>query len=352
VNIGIVGGGINGLCAAWMMAERGHRVTVYERDKIMNATSRASSKLLHGGLRYLENGEFRLVREALRERSAWLTRAPHLAKPLRMVIPIYKHASRSRWLIAVGLSFYDLFGARGGLPRTKRLSAAEMLNRDPGLNPEGLIEGFEFSDGQMDDYALGNWVAEQAISKGVEIQENTEVLSVTPEAVVTVPDRTIQHGELFNMSGPWAIDLLNRSGLRCEYTMDLVRGSHLVLSQATSQAYLLEAPQDRRAFFVLPWKRRTLIGSTEVRQSLDEHVCCNAEEAGYLLGAYRAYFPSVIPEIAQTFSGIRPLVKSATDPTKATREHAICRHRRLTTVVGGKWTTSMALARKLTEALH
>lgn len=352
MDIGIVGGGINGLCAAWGLAAKGHKVTVYERDSIMRATSCASSKLLHGGLRYLENGEFRLVREAVRERDAWLERAPHLAKPLQLLWPIYRHSRRSRWLLATGLIFYERLAENSNWPRARRISADEALERDPGLNPEGLVGGYEFADGQMDDYALGLWVADQARSHGVAILENSEVLSLTSEATVTVGSSTLQHDRVLNIAGPWAASLLARSGLECPYQLDLVRGSHLVLSQTLRQAYLLEVPNERRIFFVLPWKGNTLVGTTEVRQSLDDSIQCSSDEEAYLLSAYRHYFPNGCRQIVETFAGVRPLVFSAKDPTKTSREYVIYRDENLTTILGGKWTTAMALARKITETIH
>ena len=185
MNIGLVGGGINGLCCAWRLAEQGHQVKVYERDQIMGATSRASSKLLHGGLRYLENGEFRLVREALRERDAWLQRAPQFAKPIRLVMPIYRNARRPKWMIAVGLFLYDNIAGRSRLPNSKQLSAKEISQRDNALNTNGLLGGFEFSDGQMDDQALGIWVSEQAQKQGVKLAINSEVKAVDAEGNIT-----------------------------------------------------------------------------------------------------------------------------------------------------------------------
>lgn len=130
MDIGIIGGGINGLCCAWQLARQGHRVQLYERDQLMSATSRSSSKLLHGGLRYLENREFRLVREALRERDAWIKRAPHLAKPLRLVMPIYQHSRRPGWMVGMGLFVYDHLGGKSILPKATRLTAQELIHRD------------------------------------------------------------------------------------------------------------------------------------------------------------------------------------------------------------------------------
>jgi len=353
VDIGIVGGGINGLCCAWHLAKQGHRVQLYERDTLMNATSRASSKLLHGGLRYLENREFRLVCEALRERDAWLKRAPHLAQPLRLVVPIYRQFRRPGWMIALGLFLYDHLAGNSPLPKTKRLSAQELIRRDPYLKSEGLQGGYEFSDGQMDDLALGLWVAEQARQADVNIAEHTEVTVLTQDGQVTTANgATHAHDRLINAAGPWAQRLLQTSAIDSPYQLDLVRGSHLVLAQPCKQAYLLEVPNDRRIFFVQSWQGNTLVGTTEVRQTLDEPIVCSPDERSYLLDAWAQYFPDIRPNVIDSFAGLRPLLRSAQDPSKATREYAIHRTGRLITVLGGKWTTAMALADKVSRAIH
>lgn len=190
MDIGIVGGGINGLCCTWQLAKQGHQVQLYERDTIMNATGRASSKLLHGGLRYLENREFRLAREVLRERDAWIKRAPHLAQPLRLVMPIYQQSRRPGWMIALGLFLYDHLACKSLLSKAKRLSGEELTGRTPHLKSEELQGGYEFSDVQMDDQALGLWVAEQARQAGVNITEHKEVTALTQDG--QVPPRMVQ----------------------------------------------------------------------------------------------------------------------------------------------------------------
>lgn len=353
MNIGIIGGGINGLCCAWQLAQQGHQVQLYERDTLMSATSRASSKLLHGGLRYLENGEFRLVREALRERDAWIKRAPQFAKPLRLVMPFYNQSRRHGWMIGLGLFLYDHLAGISALPKAKRLSAQELIQRDPSLNPEGLQGGYEFSDGQMDDQALGLWVAEQARQAGVCIAENTEIKSLTQDGQVTMASgNTRQHDRLVNVAGPWAQRLLQQSRLKSPYQLDLVRGSHLILDLPCTQAYLLEAPNERRIFFVLPWHGKTLVGTTEVRQSLDDQIACSEEESAYLLNAWAHYFRNTKPRICASFAGLRPLLRSAQDPSRATREYAIHRTGNLVTALGGKWTTALALANKVNHVIH
>lgn len=353
MDIGIVGGGINGICCAWHLACQGHEVTLYERDKLMGATSRASSKLLHGGLRYLENAEFRLVREALIEREAWLRRNRELAKPLRIVLPIYKRSRRSKWKFALGFFLYDLLARSSTLPKVCWKSAHEILGEDPELAAAELLGGFVFWEGQMDDYGLGHWVAEQAKYAGVAIMEGTEIQSVRCDGTVVLGAGTkCKHDRIINVAGPWALQLLQRSGIECPYELDLVRGSHLILQGACRQAYLCEAPEDSRLIFVLPWNGKTLLGTTEVRQTLEEPVACTSAERDYLLNAYAHYFPTKPAQVVETFAGLRPVIRSASDPSKATREYAIHRTDNLLTVVGGKWTTAMALAARVAKTIH
>lgn len=352
VDIGIVGGGINGLCCAWHLAEKGHRVRLYEKDSIMNATSRASTKLLHGGLRYLETGDLRLVRESLGEREFWLRHVPDHARPLRIVIPVYCGARRSAWKIGVGLWLYELLARGSSLQKPRKLSATEVCAHDSQLDRNGLLCGYEFFDGQMDDHALGMWVADQARELGAEILEHCEVRAVTAEGRVTTAHNVSQHDRVINATGPWVDELSARSALSMPYRLDLIRGSHLVLDQDCAQAYLLEKPGERRIFFVLPWKGRTLVGTTEVRQKIADLVTCTKQEEDYLLTAYGRYFPGSQPQVIERFAGLRPLIDSAGDPSKVTREYAIHRTDRLITVFGGKWTTARALARKVERVLH
>jgi glycerol-3-phosphate dehydrogenase len=352
MNIAVIGGGINGLCCAWRMARGGHRVSLYERSGIMRATSSASSKLLHGGLRYLENREFGLVKEALRERSAWLERVPGLAHPVSLVIPVYRQGRRRRFTIGIGLFIYDFLASESALPKSRRLPRQAVVERSPGLETEGLVGGYEFFDGQMDDYQLGLWVADQAGKSGVSIFENAEVVRVDPQGTIILDDGDArQFDRVCNVTGPWAARLLRASGIASPLELDLVRGSHLILSVPCPQAMLLEVPGERRILFVLPWKGKTLLGTTEVRQSLDDPIECSAEERSYLLAVFRHYWPDAEFDVEQQFSGLRPLIRGHQDPNRTTREYAVTRQGNLISVFGGKWTTAMSLAEKVTDAL-
>ncbi len=350
LDIGIVGAGINGMCTAWLLAQDGHKVTVYERDMPMAATSSASSKLLHGGIRYLENLEFRLVKEALQERDAWFQRAPHLAKPLQLMIPVYAHSIRGRWQYAIGLGLYEYLAKSRAVPRSQWHSKESTLALNTGIKPEGLQGVYSFWDGQMDDLALGLWVTEQALAAGVQLKTNANVQQINPNGQVRFQNGTSnQHQRLVNVAGPWAEQLARSSGISLQHKLDLVRGSHIVLSHPCSKAWLLEVPGEKRIIFVLPWLGRTMVGTTEVRQSLAEPTECSQQEENYLIKAYRHYFPDALCEVEFSFAGLRPLIKSAANPTQATREYVLERHGQVTTVLGGKWTTSMGLARKVKE---
>lgn len=354
MRVAVVGGGINGVSCAWKLAEAGHTVVLLERGDIMRATSRASSKLLHGGLRYLEGFQFRLVREALRERDAWLRRVPKIAHLLSIVIPVYEHSRRSRLTLGLGLLLYWLLAPSSPHSRFRWHTREEMARHDPdGINPEGLVGGYEFFDGQSDDYRLGLWVLDRARSAGVTVRQHTEVSAVSEEGVLRIDGTDETFDRIVNAAGPWAEALSVASGVDLPYELDLVRGSHLVLKRECRQAYLLEAADDKRFVFVLPWHGQTLVGTTEVRQTLDEPIECSASEAAYLLASYNRAMSRAADDsdIATTFAGVRPLIKSASNPTKATREYAVHRSGKLITVLGGKWTTALALARQVVRQI-
>lgn len=354
MRICVIGGGINGLCCAWALAQEGHTVELYERGKLAKETSQASSKLLHGGLRYLEQGQFRLVRESLRERDGWLKRMPALAKPLQLVLPVYQHSQRSRWIIGAGLFLYDHIAGRSILPDSKWLTANELLHRDPNLQANGLKGGYSFYDAQMDDYQLALWVAEQAKQAGVQLTENAAVQTVDTNGTVHFQAGSSYYDRVINVCGPWAGQLLEQSGIASVYQLDLVKGSHLVIDRHCPQAYLFEVPDEKRIFFVLPWQGKTLVGTTEVRQQLNDPIVCSDKERDYLLSAYNHYRLENTPiaSILSSFAGVRPLLYSAADPNRATREYAIERTDKLVTVFGGKWTTALALAKSVSRHIN
>src|SRR5689334_13080078 len=258
----VVGGGINGVMSAWALAKRGHQVDLYERGELMGATSSASTKLIHGGLRYLEAGEFRLVREALRERLFWLNAAPDLVHKIELVLPVYKWSRRARWLLRTGLFLYDVLAGKANLGRHRWLAAAELQQLVPDLSSDELLGGFAFFDAQMDDRALGLWAADRARQAGVHIEVCARVDSVDTNGALSLNDRSFSYDVVINAAGPWAEALLRASGITSTHHLDLVRGSHLLLNRQTSRGLLVESPEEERFCFILPYQGKTLLGTT------------------------------------------------------------------------------------------
>jgi glycerol-3-phosphate dehydrogenase len=352
--IAVIGGGINGSGIAWELARRGYGVVLYEKGTCGAQTSSATTKMIHGGLRYLERMHVGLVRESLRERAWLLHHLPQLVKPLEILLPVYDDSPRSRIVIRTGLLMYDVLAGRENLDRHRALDVEDLAGRVP-VTREGLRGGFSYWDAQVDDFELVRTVVRSAARDGVEVREHTRV-----EALHRDGDRWLVRTSLgeerafdliVNAAGPWMNMLLRANGIRASYVLSLVRGSHLVLTQRVSDAgLLLQSTSDRRVFFVLPWKGTTLVGTTEVvqREPL-ENVRASDDEIDYLLARYNRYFRTPLSrrDVASTFAGVRPLVGRATNPSAIGRDSRVVRDGNVINVFGGKMTTFMALARKV-----
>ncbi len=342
--IAIVGAGIIGTCTAWALSRRGHSVTLFERDNPISHTSRASSKLLHGGLRYLETGQLTLVHKALQARRFWLQQAPHLCHPLPLLFPIYHGINRPRWQVGLGLKLYDWLARGSGFEQAQWLSSADALHHYPGLKAPGLQGAYRFFDAQMDDHALGLWVLAQAQTSGTEL--------VAPHRVATLAELA-DFDHIVNAAGPWVMDLRRQQAGAAEHQIDWVRGSHLFIERPCPAALMLPVPDEKRIFFVLPYQGRTLIGTTEVRQDRPEAEAASNAEIDYLLAAYNHYHhePLRTSDITTTFSGVRPLLKTAANPSQAKREWAFERVDNVLHIYGGKWTTAQIQGEAAADAL-
>lgn len=351
--IAVIGGGINGSGIAWELARRGYDVVLYEKGTCGAQTSSATTKMIHGGLRYLERMHVGLVRESLRER-AWLLRhLPELVKPLEIMLPVYSDSPRSRMAIRTGLVLYDKLAGRANLDRHRSLTPEEIAERAP-VTRIGLRGGFSYWDAQVDDFALVREVVRCAIRDGVEVREQTRVDALRRDGngwrVQTNHGDERRFDLIVNAAGPWMNELLGANGIEARYVLSLVRGSHVVLRRRVSDTgLLLQSISDRRVFFVLPWKQTTLVGTTDVVQTepLDS-VRASDEEIDYLLARYNHYFRAPISrvDVASTFAGVRPLVGRASNPSAIGRDSRVVRDQNVINVFGGKMTTFMALARK------
>jgi len=352
--IAVVGGGINGSGVAWELVRRGYSVTLFEKNRCGEQTSWKTTKMIHGGLRYLESLQFGVVRESLRDRAWLLEHVPQLVHPIEILLPVYKDSPRSRMTIRAGLLLYDLLAGRQNIHRHRSVSAAEMSAVAP-LEPDGLRGGFSYWDGQVDDRALVRAVVASARRDGATIRELTRINAMRRSGrqwtLKTSAGDEQTYDFIVNAAGPWMNELLAENGLRARYVLSLLRGSHLVLNRpVSSKGLLLQSISDKRVFFVLPWKGTALVGTTEVvhRQPLDG-VEASGEEIEYLMGRFNRYFRDKIgeSEIESTFAGVRPLVGRATDPSAISRDYRIVRSGNLINVFGGKMTTFMSLSRKV-----
>ena len=352
--IAVVGGGINGAGSAWELVRRGYAVTLFDKGRAGAQTSSATTKMIHGGLRYLERLHVGLVRESLRERAWLLDHLPELVKPLEILLPVYADSPRSRAAIKAGLALYDALASDATVSRHRSLPVQELAQLAP-LRTDGLRGGFAYWDAQVDDYALVRTVVASAIRDGATVREHTRVETLRRRGSEWIV-RTDRGDEtafdlVVNAAGPWMNELLAANGIKASYVLSLVRGSHLVLRRRISDVgLLLQSTSDKRVFFVLPWKETTLVGTTEVvqRESL-ETVRASEEEIDYLIARFNRYMrePIARADVASTFAGVRPLVGRATNPSAIGREFRVVRDGNLINVFGGKLTTFMALSRKV-----
>jgi len=359
-DLAIVGGGINGCGIAADAAGRGLRVVLFEKSDLASGTSSASSKLIHGGLRYLEHGELRLVRESLIEREVLLERAPHLISPLRFVVPHAK-GMRSPLLMRIGLFLYDHLAAR------RRISASEAidLSRDPAGRPlkTTFRTGFSYYDCQVDDARLVVALALDAAERGAQIHTRAPVTAIAMQDGLWQITAATRSGEvgvmarvLVNAAGPWCAEVARLAGAGDQTpALRLVRGTHIVVPriEGADDGYLLQNP-DGRVVFALPFDPEfTLIGTTEVSVATPaEGFTPSREEEDYLIETAALFFTKAPAheDIVWRFAGVRPLVEDGAQRASAvSRDYRLdLIHRRgappLLNVLGGKITTYRRLA--------
>ena len=364
-DLAIVGGGINGVGIAADAAGRGLSVFLCERDDLASHTSSASSKLIHGGLRYLEHYEFRLVREALAEREVLLAKAPHIVKPMRFILPHRPHL-RPAWMIRAGLFLYDHLGKREKLPGSHgvRFGAGNPLKAQ-------MSRGFEYSDCWVDDARLVVLNAMAAHERHAHIHTRTRCVSARRSKGLWHLHLERADGSLFsiraralvNAAGPWVARFLQDDlKQKSPYGIRLIQGSHIVVPRLHKgdKAYILQN-EDQRIVFVIPWLERfSLIGTTDREYQGDPaQVVISEEETDYLLGVVNAHFTRQLShgDILHSYSGVRPLCDDESDqPSAITRDYTLSLagapgEAPLLSVFGGKLTTYRKLAESALELL-
>lgn len=370
----VIGGGINGLGIAADAAARGLSVLLVEKGDFGGGTTSASSRLIHGGLRYLQYGELALVRESLRERRILARRYPHLVRPLDLLIPSYRGAWPPAPVLGVGLALYDLLSHDPAFPRSRSLSPAAARQREPGLLAEGLAGGHLYPDAQVEfPERLCVALLRETIAAGGKALNHTRVvgLQVRSERVGgarlrderTGEEREVEARVVVNAAGPW-VDAVNR--LLPQPPRRLIGGtwgSHLVLPrrpEGPREALYASAKKDGRPFFLLPWDGRLLVGTTDVPFDGDpDHLRVQEWEVEYLLDETNRLFPGAryLPaDVKLTTIGVRPLPAAPRQrPGAITRRHFLVDHGRehgmagLGSVVGGKLTTFRSLAAEVVD---
>lgn len=365
----VVGGGVNGAGIARDAAGRGLRVCLIEQHDLASGTSSASTKLIHGGLRYLEYGAIGLVREALRERERLLAIAPHIVRPLRFVLP-YTRGLRARWEIRLGLLAYDHLAGRRRLAPSRAVD----LTRDPAgaaLEPR-FTRGFRYSDCRVDDSRLVVLNALDAHERGGRILTHTRLERAHADAhgwrvecsdLATAKRLTIRARVLVNAAGCWVERVRRAAGLPDDHRLRLIKGSHIVVPQlfAGEEAYLLQNP-DRRVVFAIPYEQDwTLIGTTDIPYDGDlAQVTVDDAEIEYLCTSVNRFFKRrVAPsDVRWRYAGVRPLYnQGGSSAQSATREYDLeLEHPPgggpLLTVIGGKISTYRSLAEAALRKLH
>lgn len=364
-DVAVIGGGIHGVGVAQAASAAGYSTVLLEKTELAIGTSSRSSKLIHGGLRYLESAELSLVRESLREREILLRIAPGLVHRQRFFIPVYRGAARGRWWIGAGLTLYALLAGLGADARFHIVPRPHWKDLD-GLHTGGLKTVFEYTDAQTDDAALTRAVMQSAGSLGAELlcpaeveggrinEDYCEVNHVRRGRQEHLTART-----LVNAAGPWAPQVAARFEPSLPMLpVENVQGSHLELpGEIEHGCYYLEVPEDRRAVFVMPWHGdRTLIGTTENRYEGDPgNVAVLDTEKDYLLSVYRRYFPARSTEILDAWAGLRVLPAGGGRAFARSRETQLPVDRsgapRALSILGGKLTGYRATAEKVVGIL-
>ena len=369
----VIGGGITGAGIARDAARRGLAVALVEREDFAAGTSNRSSRLIHGGVRYLEHGYLHLVFEASRERRRLLELAPHLVRPLQFTWPVYKGARVPRWQLAAALTLYDALALFRNVGRHHRLGRAGVLEAEPALSPDGLRGGAAYWDAATDDARLTLANAIDAAHVSATVLNHTEVISLTRKSANGPVDGAlvrdllggteirVKAGVVLNATGPWTDEVLRMERPVTGPTVRGTKGVHIAVPAArvgNRSAVTMLSPDDGRVMFALPGSTHTIIGTTDTEtQEHPYEVRAARSDVRYLLAACNRFFPGARlteDDVVSNWAGVRPLVANTNkgDPSSASREHSIVTTAAgVVTITGGKLTTYRAMAEQCVDVV-
>ncbi len=358
----VIGGGATGLGIAVDAATRGYSVALAEKDDFAKGTSSRSTKLVHGGVRYLAQGNIKLVREALRERGILLRNAPHLTRRQAFIVPSYNYVHK--YFYGVGLGIYDLMAGKLQIGRVEMLNREEVMQRMPAVQPRKLIGGVEYYDGQFDDARLAVSLAQTAVDFGACIVNHLEVDDLLKEGKKVTGAVLYDHisGESFsvnakvvvNATGVFADDVLQMENKEAHPLLSPSQGIHLVVDKhffPGNAALMIPKTDDNRVLFAVPWHDKVVLGTTDTPvDEVNEEPRALDEEIDFILAHFSRYTTSTLTrkDVRTVFAGLRPLVRSSNAQNTAliSRDHTIVvAPSGLITIIGGKWTTYRKMAK-------
>lgn len=355
----ILGAGINGVGIAKALALEGKSVCVIDKSDIAAGASSASSRLIHGGLRYIEYGGFSLVKEALHDQNYLLKHYPDLVHQRSFYLPIYAKRSRPAWMIYIGLWFYHFLSPQS--PKSYQVPAHDFLCTFSNLSKEGLKKAFVYFDAQTHDSQLTERIAKEANEAGVDFRLNSEVVSIQTSLSyidVKLKNITLQTPLLINATGAWIDQVNEKFHLPSRLEIEKLSGIHIEFEGLLTPHPMILQAQNKRIIFILPQESTTLVGTTEriETQSIDE-IKIQEEDKEYLLTELNFYLKKALrkADIINTIIGVRPIIKSKLKPSKMSREYKLDLHylgqNRLLHIYGGKLTTFHSLSQKVLKKL-
>lgn len=362
----VIGGGIIGCGIAREARLRGISVALFEKGDFASGTSGKTSSLIHGGIRYLEQGAFGLVRESLEERHKLLHLAPHLVSPLPFLFPIYEGRSKSKLSLKIGMALYHYFAGDKAIGPHRFLSPAQVHFMEPNLSPQGLQGAALFSDCQMDDTRLCLSVLHSAKKLGVKVFNYTEVISlikhgrkvcgVRVKEIANGNEYDVEGGVIINATGAWSDTICQMEGTLAQRHVQPTKGIHLVLPKITEKhAVVLSGHEKGRIFFVMPWREHSLIGTTDTHYAGDpNHIVSDEDEVKSLLSETAAFFPIVAQEkVLARFAALRPLSYSRKkNPLSISRKERIeWTAGKMLVVSGGKFTLFRKIGERVVDAI-
>ena len=345
--IGIVGGGITGLISAYFLSQEGYKVDLYEKKTLLSETSSKTTKLIHGGIRYLENLQFHEVKNGINDRKWWLENFPDETKLQEIIILSKKKLSPEIFKFFFGIKVYETFAGRSNIKTGRLYKQDDLLSLGIKNN---ISAGISFYDGLMQE-SVGQEIIKRCKKNGVNFYEHNEIKCIRSEGFIEEK----QYKKIIIATGPWVSSFLKQNKIDTNKTIDYIKGSHLIINREIKKGFMFRDQKKHRYIFALPYQGNLLIGTTEQRVGSPEDNQVLDSEANYLLESINIYIDRPISkdEIIESYAGVRPLIKSkAQDFHSSSRDFYIQKDHNLLSLFGGKWTTAPSIARNIVRIVN